>query len=133
MIVGFFGWEHYVETRTTRPPLMSLGLWTRARGKLAATYIVGGVAWMGFPSLFYSATLFYQQVQQTGTIGAMVRFIPTFCSGLICNIIVAKVIHLVPGQLLISVGIACTGIANVFFAVAERDALYWGFPFNGRL
>lgn len=60
MIAGFFCWEHYVETRTTRPPLMRLGLWTRARGKLAATYLIGGISWMGFTTMFYNATLFYQ-------------------------------------------------------------------------
>ncbi|CAK9787423.1 uncharacterized protein COLE_04489 [Cutaneotrichosporon oleaginosum] len=130
MIAAFFVWEHYVETRTTRPPLMRLGLWTRARGKLAATYLVGGICWMGFTSMFFNATLFYQQVQMTGTIGAMLRFIPCCVSGLLCNVLVAKVIHLVPGQTLICIGIAATGLANVFFAIAPRDAIYWGLPFN---
>lgn len=64
----------------------------------------------------------------TGTIGAMLRFIPCSVSGLLCNILVAKVIHLVPGQLLICIGIAATGLSNVFFAIAGRDAIYWGLP-----
>jgi hypothetical protein len=42
---------------------MRLALWTRARGKLAATYMIGGITWMGFATIFYSATLFYQQVR----------------------------------------------------------------------
>jgi hypothetical protein len=109
---------------------MRLGLWTRARGKLAATYLVGGICWMGFTSMFFNATLFYQQVQMTGTIGAMLRFIPCCVSGLLCNVLVAKVIHLVPGQTLICIGIAATGLANVFFAIAPRDTVYWGLPFN---
>lgn len=66
----------------------------------------------------------------TGTIGAMLRFIPCCVSGLLCNVLVAKVIHLVPGQLLICIGIAATGLANVFFAISPRDAIYWGLPFN---
>lgn len=66
MIAGFFFWEHYVETRTTRPPLMRIALWTRAKGRLAATYLVGGITWMGFATIFYSATLFYEQVRQLG-------------------------------------------------------------------
>ncbi|KDN50474.1 hypothetical protein RSAG8_00972, partial [Rhizoctonia solani AG-8 WAC10335] len=28
----FVAWEHHLETRTTRPPLMRLGLWKRAKG-----------------------------------------------------------------------------------------------------
>lgn len=69
MIAGFFGWEHYVEARTTRPPLMRLGLWTRARGKLAATYLIGGISWMGFTTMFYNATLFYQVSSRPGQQG----------------------------------------------------------------
>jgi hypothetical protein len=65
----------------------------------------------------------------TGTIGAMLRFLPTTVSGLICNILVAKIIHIVPNQILICVGIGATGLANIFFAIAPRDALYWGLPF----
>lgn len=130
MIASFFLWEHHVEKRTTRPPLMRLALWTRAKGKLAATYFIGGISWMGFSTMFYSATLFYQQVQMTGTIGAMLRFMPTTISGLLCNILVAKIVHIVPNQILICVGIAATGLSNIFFAIAPRDAYYWRLPFN---
>jgi hypothetical protein len=66
----------------------------------------------------------------TGTIGAMLRFLPTTISGLLCNILVAKVIHIVPNQILICVGIAATGLSNVFFAIAPKDAYYWRLPFN---
>jgi hypothetical protein len=64
-IALFFAWEWYVENKTTRPPLMRLALWTRARGKLAATYMIGGISWMGFTTIFYNATLFYQEVSRT--------------------------------------------------------------------
>lgn len=45
---------------------MRIALWTRAKGRLAATYLVGGITWMGFATIFYSATLFYEQVRQLG-------------------------------------------------------------------
>lgn len=45
---SFFFWEHYVQTKTTRPPLMRLQLWTRAKGRLASVYFIGFVSWMGF-------------------------------------------------------------------------------------
>jgi hypothetical protein len=45
---SFFFWEHYIQTKTTRPPLMRLQLWTRAKGKLATVYMIGCVSWMGF-------------------------------------------------------------------------------------
>lgn len=130
LIAAFFVWEHHVEKRTTRPPLMSLALWTRSKGKLAAVYLIGGISWMGFTTFFYNTTLFYQEVQGTGVIGAMLRFLPTCICGVLCNILVAKIVHLIPGQILIIIGIACTGLANVFFAISPANAYYWRLPFN---
>ncbi|WVQ98642.1 hypothetical protein IAU59_005773 [Kwoniella sp. CBS 9459] len=131
LIVAFFFWEKHVIDKTTRPPLMRLQLWTRAKGRLAAVYFIGFVAWMGFVSLFYHATLFYQQVQDTGSIGAMLRFLPTSVSGILCNVIVAFLISKVPTQLLVCVGLVATGLGNVCFALSYKDTSYWRLPFNG--
>ncbi|OCF35415.1 efflux protein [Kwoniella heveanensis BCC8398] len=131
LIVGFFFWEKYVIDKTTRPPLMRLQLWTRAKGRLAAVYFIGFVAWMGFVSLFYHATLFYQQVQNTGPIGAMLRFLPTSVSGVLCNVIVAFLVSKVPTQWLVCVGLVATGLGNVCFAISYKDTNYWRLPFNG--
>lgn len=48
LVGAFFLWEHHVINKTTRPPLMRLALWTRAKGRLAAVYMIGFVSWMGF-------------------------------------------------------------------------------------
>lgn len=48
LVALFFFWERQVTTKTSRPPLMRLELWTRANGKLAAVYMIGFVSWMGF-------------------------------------------------------------------------------------
>ncbi|ORY33741.1 efflux protein [Naematelia encephala] len=131
LLVGFFVWERYVVYNTTRPPLMRLQLWTRAKGKLASVYLIGFVSWMGFTSLMYHATLFFQDVQGTGPIGAMLRFLPTSISGILCNVLVAFLITKVPTQWIVCVGIMATGIASVLFAVAPADTIYWRYPFNG--
>jgi hypothetical protein len=138
LVAGFFFWEYHVIHRTPRAPLLSLALFTRARGRLAAIYFVGFVMWMGFISIGYHAQLYFQvstsrregknrhllssklslefssrltlqQVQMTGTIGALVRTLPAPVSGIICNFIVAKVVHSLPGQLLICLGLGATG------------------------
>lgn len=48
LIAAFFVWERHVINNTTRPPLMRLKLWTRAKGRLAAVYAIGFTSWMGF-------------------------------------------------------------------------------------
>lgn len=44
----FVAWEWYIENRTTRPPLMSLGLWSRAKGKFAVVQAVVFFDWSCF-------------------------------------------------------------------------------------
>ncbi len=48
MIASFFFWEHHVINGTSRPPLIRLKLFTRAKGRLAAVYAIGFISWMGF-------------------------------------------------------------------------------------
>jgi hypothetical protein len=123
---SFFFWEHYIQTKTTRPPLMRLQLWTRAKGKLATVYMIGCVSWMGFvvrlplslgqrsirdlsQSFFFHATLFYQEVQGHGPIQAMLRFIPCAVSGVLCNVLVAWLVAKVSTQWIICIGLLSTG------------------------
>ncbi|WWC61212.1 uncharacterized protein I303_103792 [Kwoniella dejecticola CBS 10117] len=131
LVVAFFLWERHLINNTSRPPLMRLQLWTRAKGRLASVYFIGFIAWMGFVSLFYHATLYFQQVQETGPIGAMLRFLPTSVSGVLCNVVVAFLISKVPTQWLVCVGLIATGMGNVCFALSWQDTNYWRLPFNG--
>ncbi|OCF39472.1 efflux protein [Kwoniella heveanensis CBS 569] len=130
LIVAFFFWEKHIIDKTTRPPLMRLQLWTRARGRLASVYLVGFLSWLGFHSLFYHATLFFQEIQNTGPVGAMVRFLPTEISGIICNIIVALIIHRISTVWLLSTGLLATGLANMCLALSQQDTNYWVKPFH---
>lgn len=60
LLASFFAWEYHVQHHTTRPPLIRLALFTRAKGRLAAMYLVGFIAMAGFVSIGFNATLFYQ-------------------------------------------------------------------------
>jgi hypothetical protein len=68
---------------------------------------------LSFQALFYHSTLFYQQVQQTGTIGAMLRFLPTSVSGILCNVLVAWLVNKVNTQWIICTGILSTGSVDL--------------------
>lgn len=129
LLPAFFAWEYYTIHYTNKAPLMRLSLFTRANGRLGAIYFVGFVAWLGFVSIGYHTTLFYQQVQMTGTIGALLRFLPAPISGLLCAFVVSRVVHRVPTQILICFGLICTGLAATFMAISKRDENYWGLPF----
>ncbi|WWC90121.1 uncharacterized protein L201_005054 [Kwoniella dendrophila CBS 6074] len=131
LIIAFFFWEHHVATKTPHSPMMRLALWTRAKGRLAVLYLTGFLAMMGFIPALYNSTLFFQNVQSTGTVGAMLRFLPTEISGVICTILVILLIHRVPAYQLLVLGLLATGFGNMCFALSEENTNYWKLPFHG--
>jgi MFS family permease len=125
LLAAFIFWEYHVEHHTNRPPLIRLVLFTRAKGRLAAMYLVGFIAMAGFVSIGFNATLFYQQVQGASAMTAALQFLPCIVSGLIATLSLSKLIHIIPGQAIICTGFLCTGISATFFAVSKKDAIYW--------
>ncbi|WWC61208.1 uncharacterized protein I303_103788 [Kwoniella dejecticola CBS 10117] len=131
LTTAFFFWEHHVATRTEHLPLMRLALWTRANGKLAALYFTSFMIIMGFFPALYNATLFFQEVQQVGPVGTMLRFIPIEVSGIIASILIVLLIHRVPAYWLIIFGLLACGFGNMCFALSDGETSYWKLPFHG--
>ncbi|KAG8933067.1 hypothetical protein FRC03_001175 [Tulasnella sp. 419] len=131
-VIGLFGfliWEYFLEYRTNRPPLMKLSLWRRASGAFAAVQLVGFFGWIAFQSWAYWATLFYQNYLGLTPIQAMVRFIPMFVSGSLCNVVVALVVGRISGAILLGIGCVATASAGILFALIVPEASFWAFGF----
>ncbi|KAG8923575.1 hypothetical protein FRC00_006067 [Tulasnella sp. 408] len=126
---GFIAWEHYLEAKTTFPPLMKLSLWKRARGKFAAMQAIGFFQWMAFMSWGYWVTLYYQNYLGLSPVATMLRFIPLFLSGATCNLVVAMVVGRIDGSILLGIGCTATGVACLLFANIVPHATFWAFGF----
>ncbi|KAG9098272.1 hypothetical protein FS749_004259 [Ceratobasidium sp. UAMH 11750] len=114
----FVAWEWYIENRTTRPPLMSLGLWSRAKGRFAVIQAIVFFDWSCFTTWVFFVT-----------IGTTVRLLPMAVSGLLCNLVVALFVGRISGMALIAFGCFFTSLASLLFAVIVPDATYWAFGF----
>ncbi|KDN43708.1 hypothetical protein RSAG8_05898, partial [Rhizoctonia solani AG-8 WAC10335] len=126
----FVYWEHYLETRTTRPPLMRLGLWTRAKGKFAAIQLVVFFDWSCFTTWqFFVTVRFYQEYLGISPVDTTIRLLPMPVSGLLCNLVIALFIGRISGSVLIGVGCFFTSLAALLFAVITPSATYWAFGF----
>ncbi|QRW23568.1 major facilitator superfamily transporter [Rhizoctonia solani] len=134
----FVYWEHYLETRTSRPPLMRLGLWTRANGKFAAIQLVVLFNWSCFTTwqffvtwVFYCSpsTRFLTILLATKSIWGCLLLLPMSVSGLLCNLVIALFIGRISGTILIAVGCFFTGLAALLFAVIKPSLTYWAFGF----
>lgn len=102
MIGGFLAWEHYLTSRTTFPPLMTLEIWTRAKGGFAAMQVVGFVAWACFNSWIFWSTLYYQNYAKLDPVHTVLRFLPMSVTGIICNTLVAFIVGSINGAYLLS-------------------------------
>ncbi|KZT59809.1 MFS general substrate transporter [Calocera cornea HHB12733] len=129
MIGGFIAWEHHVEFRTDKPPLMRLSLWARAGGRFAAVQVIGFLAWAAFSTFSFWATLYYQNYLGLPPIQTMLRFLPMSVTGFLVNVVFALVSGVIPAQFLIMIGCIGTGLANLLFAVIQTTAPYWAFGF----
>ncbi|GAB1526530.1 hypothetical protein RhiTH_009697 [Rhizoctonia solani] len=139
----FVYWEHYLETRTSRPPLMRLGLWTRAKGKFAAIQLIVLFNWSCFTTWQFFVTVFYrspvhsflnniasyQEYLGLSPIDTTIRLLPMSVSGLLCNLVIALFIGRISGTILIAVGCFFTGLAALLFAVIKPSLTYWAFGF----
>ncbi|KAF8717707.1 Peptidase S28, partial [Rhizoctonia solani] len=118
LLVCFVSWEYYLETRTTHPPLMRLGLWTRANGRFAAVQLIVFFDWACFTTWLFFVT-----------VGTTVRVLPMAVSGLLCNLVVALVVGRISGTALIAFGCFFTALASLLFALIVPSASYWAFGF----
>jgi len=139
LIAAFLVWEAYLEraeklpgARTsvwTPPPLMRLSVWGRAKGKLAVMLVIGFLEWCSFMSFVFWVQLYYQDFRHLSPIDTMIRLLPMFVTGLLCNVIVALFVGRVDFVILVVTGTAMTALANLLFAVIRVDSPYWAFGF----
>lgn len=143
LTVAYLFWERYLErvqdspnpsnSKWTPPPLMRLSIWKRARGKFAVMQWVAFLNYGCFVTWQLWAQLYYQDFLHLNPVLTMVRFIPMFVTGFICNVIVALLISRVPVVFLLVVGTAATGCAALLFAVVGPGAPYWAYGFPGAI
>ncbi|KAK0199427.1 putative efflux transporter [Desarmillaria ectypa] len=136
LIVAFFFWQRYLEdkhnTKSSQwcsPPLMRSSLWTRAGGRVAATFIITLLTWCALYSWLYWAQLYYQSYIGLAPLVTVVRLLPAYITGVLYNVILTVLISRVPFVLLMGSGNVLTAVASLLFAVIDPRAVYWAFGF----
>ncbi|KAG5636878.1 hypothetical protein H0H81_006540 [Sphagnurus paluster] len=115
----------------TPPPLMKVSLWRRAKGRFAIMMAIAFLTWCSFLSWNFWAQLYYQDYMGYSPVQTVLRLLPMFVSGVICNILVAAVVDYAPVLYLIVIGTAGTSLASLLFAVINPNTVYWAFGFPG--
>ncbi|KIJ11533.1 the Drug:H+ antiporter-2 family [Paxillus involutus ATCC 200175] len=140
ILVGIFlVWENHLEKALyipnkpksiwTPPPLMKLSLWARAKGRMAVILAIAFLNWSGFLCWTFWVQLYYQNYLGLSPVHTMVRFIPMFVMGCLCNFFVAMVVSRLPLVVFVVSGTLITASACVLFALINPAATYWAFGF----
>ncbi|KAG6901627.1 hypothetical protein C0995_009795 [Termitomyces sp. Mi166 len=111
------------------PPLMKLSLWKRAKGRFAAIMLIAFLEWCSFLAWAFWAQLYYENYCGYSPLLTVIRVLPMFVSGVLCNVFVAAVVAYVPIVFLLAVGTLGTSIACVLFAIIDPNTAYWAYGF----
>ncbi|KAG1735317.1 major facilitator superfamily domain-containing protein [Suillus paluster] len=139
MVSLFLLWERYLEqvqddpsrapSAWMPPPLMRPSIWTRARGRMAVILVIAFLNWSAFMSWCFWVQLYYQNYLLLPPVKTMIRFIPMFIVGCLCNIFVAMVVARLPLVVFVVSGTLLTASAGILFALIDPSATYWAFGF----
>ena len=113
----------------TPPPLIKPSLWTRANGRLGAMMAIAFTNWCAFLAWAFWVQLYYQNYKHYSPLQTLVRLLPMFVSGILCNVFVGLMAARIPIVWLVSIGTVATTTACLLFAVIDPDATYWAFAF----
>ena len=98
----FVAWERYLESvadspsanqsRWTPPPLLRLSIWGRAKGRFGVVMAIAFFNWSAFLTWAFWVQLYYQDYEQFSPILTVVRLLPMFVTGVMCNVVIAMTV-----------------------------------------
>ncbi|KAK7422621.1 hypothetical protein QQZ08_009427 [Neonectria magnoliae] len=129
IVVAFGFWQHYLETKTARPPLVKVSVFQKWR--FSAVMAIMGLFFGSFNNFLIYATYYFQDFQGLSPLQTMIRFIPTGVSGVIIAFIVANLLDRIPTFFILASGHVCVSIATLLYAVPippTTSYFAWGLP-----
>ena len=128
VIAIFVTWQWYLETKTSRRPLMKISIFKNLR--FSAALMIMLLSFASFSNFLIFATYYFQSYQGLSVIQTTLRFIPTGVVGVGTSIIMAQLLSRVRGNILLMWASSCVAISNMLFAVPiPTRTTYWAYGF----
>ncbi|OCF39008.1 efflux protein [Kwoniella heveanensis CBS 569] len=129
LMIAFGFWEHIAETRTSIPPLVHLGIFSRHNWKVTSVLLLSFFGYTAISGWLYLVTIWYQNLKGDRPIMNAVHILPAPIVGMIACILVPMLAPRVKACYLLMLGGMCTATAQLLFAVAPVDLTYWACEF----
>lgn len=128
LVVAFGFWQHYLETKTPKRPLMKMSIFKN--GKFTAANVLMALFFSSFNNYLIFATYWFQDFQGLSVIQTTLRFIPTGVTGVLVATITGQVLSRIPGDVILTFSTICVSISSLLFAIPIPVATtYWAYGF----
>ncbi|KAL5390081.1 hypothetical protein DPSP01_002136 [Paraphaeosphaeria sporulosa] len=128
LLVAFGFWQHYLETKTDRRPLMKISIFKNTR--FAAANMIMLMFFTSFNNFLIYATYWFQDYQGLSIIQTTLRFVPMGVTGVLVAIVTSQLLSRLPGSLILSFGTICISLASLLFALPlPTTTTYWAYGF----
>ncbi|KAF3942233.1 hypothetical protein ABW19_dt0201145 [Dactylella cylindrospora] len=131
LIILFLGWQWKLGQRqglSSIKPLMPLSIWTYPNISLIMLIVTLG--WINFSGvLMFWTTLWFQEVNKVSPLMTTARFLPQVIGGFLVNLFAAFTLHIIPGKVLLIIGMAAFTGSSLLFALQGVNTIYWAMSF----
>jgi Na+/melibiose symporter-like transporter len=129
IIIAAFGfWQHHLETKTQKRPLMKLSIFKNR--KFAWANVLMALFFSSFNNYLIYATYWFQDYQGLSVIQTTLRFIQTGVTGILAAFVTGHILSSVRGDYILTFSTICVSIASLLFAIPlPENTTYWAYGF----
>lgn len=129
LIIFAFGfWQHYLETKTQKRPLMKMSIFKNR--KFTWANVLMALFFSSFNNYLIFATYWFQDFQGLSVIQTTLRFLPNGITGILCALVTGHILSSVRGDYILTFSTICVSISSLLFAIPiPVDTTYWAYGF----
>lgn len=128
LVVAFGFWQHYLETKTEKRPLMKMSIFKY--DKFTAANVLMALFFSSFNNYLIFATYWFQDFQGLSVIQTTLRFIPTGVTGVLVAMITGQVLSRIPGDMILTFSTISVSMSSLLFAIPiPENTTYWAYGF----
>ncbi|KAF2023947.1 MFS general substrate transporter [Setomelanomma holmii] len=128
IILAFGFWQHYLETKTQRRPLMKMSIFKNR--KFTWANVLMALFFSSFNNYLIFATYWFQDFQGLSVIQTTLRFLPNGVTGILCALVTGHILSSVRGDYILTFSTICVSMSSLLFAIPiPVDTTYWAYGF----
>ncbi|KAF1957218.1 MFS general substrate transporter, partial [Byssothecium circinans] len=115
LIIAFGFWQHYLETKTEKRPLMKMSIFKNI--KFSAANVIMMLFFSSFNNYLIFATYWFQDYQGLSVIQTTLRFIPNGVTGVTVAFITSQLLSRIRATHILTLSTLCVSTSSLLFAL----------------